>query len=102
MENPDGSFGLLYHARDEASNYIEAMNGQGGGYSWESLVRAMMAIRGQEDLGVSFDPEADMFAAYSPHEASLRVLAELIGELTEDRALLDEAIRYAKAEGSFE
>ena len=102
MKNSDGSFGLLYDAREEASDYIEGMRGQGGGYSWEALVRAVMAMRGHEDLEVNFDPEADMFAAYSPHEASLHVLAHIIRELAEDRALLDQAINYAKAKGSFE
>jgi hypothetical protein len=102
MENPGGGYGLLYYGRGEAAHYIEKRGGQGGGYSWEALVRVILELRNCQTQSLTFDPEADMFAVYSPDIELLRVLAGIINELIEDQELMEKAISLALERGMFE
>jgi hypothetical protein len=102
MKNPVGGYGLLYYGQGEVSDYIVRRGGQGGGYSWESLVRAVLEISSSEAKSLTFDPEADMFAVYASDVEILRKIAQIIVELNDNREKLDQAIAMATENGTFE
>ena len=41
-DTPDGNYALIYYGNGEAGDLILESGGQGGGYSWESLVIAVL------------------------------------------------------------
>jgi hypothetical protein len=97
-----GSFSITFDDIDGSVEHIQGREGQGGGYSWESMIRAVLAMRSIELDDVDFDPEGDMFAAASANKASLETIAHIIKDLVGNRELMDEAITLAKADGYFE
>src|SRR5262245_36081823 len=101
-EHGPAAFSITFSEIDDFIEYLESQEGQGGGYSWEAMVKAILEIRAIELDDVDFDPEGDMFAATSPNKASLETIARIIKELTEDRKLMEQAITHAKDGGYFE
>jgi len=101
MEHPGGGYSLAYYAQGEASETIEQRGGQGGGYSWEALVRAVLEMRDLDPSPLTFDPEADMLAVYAPDPDVLRRITEIIIELSANREMLDQAVAYAEQNGFF-
>lgn len=102
VEHEDGSFSLIYSDFDEHIDLLEENGGQGGGYSWESMIRAVLELRDIELGDVDFDPEGDTFCAASKSEASLAKVAGIIKELGMDKALMTKAIAVARDGDYFE
>jgi Immunity protein 51 len=70
--------------------------GEGGGYAWHGVVDALVRMRAPEIADrVKFDPESSMFAAYGNDRDALLRVAQLIREVQNDQALLEEAITNA-------
>jgi hypothetical protein len=93
---------LCYADFDKYIEILEENGGQGGGYSWESMVKAVAELRNIEFGDVEFDPEGDMFCAISEHEASLAIVASIIKELGADKSLMIKAIATAQDGDYFE
>jgi hypothetical protein len=62
----------------------------GNGYDWASVARTVIAEElPQLEGAVSFDPEADMFAAYGPRDAVLRLAGVMQAVFRDDSRLRD-------------
>jgi len=101
-EHEPNAFSITFSAIDDFIEYLESQGGQGGGYTWESMVTAVLEMRSIVLEDVDFDPEGDMFAAASANKASLQTIAHIIKELAENHELMAQAIAHAKDGGYFE
>ncbi|OGQ24605.1 MAG: hypothetical protein A2138_02685 [Deltaproteobacteria bacterium RBG_16_71_12] len=74
---------------------FEQLGLQGGGYTWEEVVRSLVKLR-QPDLAaqLSYDSESGMFVALGPRAALLAV-ARLIQAAIADPLLLRTAVERA-------
>ena len=86
---------------EDLSDRIIQHGGHGGGYSWESLVKAVLKMRGKK-LHISFDCEAGMFGAVSTDLTALREIASIIEELRTKQDLLDQAATNIKRSHRFD
>ena len=102
MEHPGGEYSLTYTADGVASEIIEQRDGQGGGYSWQALVKAALEMKDADPGSLVFDPEADMLAVYSPDLDLIHRITALIIDLNSNQEILDQSIAYAKEKGFFE
>jgi hypothetical protein len=102
LEVKPGLYSLIFTDFDAHLNVITKNGGQGGGYTWEALVKAAVELKSIEVPGIEYDPESDMFAAYGSNKESLIKIASLIKEMTEDPDTLKKAITKAKSGGYFE
>jgi Immunity protein 51 len=69
---------------------------EAGGYAWKGVVEALVRMRAPEIADrVKYDPESSMFAAYGNDRDALLRVAQLIREVQNDPALLEEAITNA-------
>jgi hypothetical protein len=102
LEHDGGLKSLCFSNFESFIDLLESKGGQGGGYSWEALVKAVMAMRALELPDLEFDPEGDMFCVVSHKNEPLMVVASIVRELCADSALMSEAIDKAIAEGYFE
>lgn len=100
-EHGPNEFSITFTDEDHIE-FLESQDGQGGGYSWEAMVKAALQIRDIELSEVEFDPESDMFAVVSSTKEPLLIIANTVRALCEDRALMEKAISTAKSEGYFE
>lgn len=48
---------ITFSAIDDFIEYLESQDGQGGGYSWEATVKAVLEMRSIRLADVDFDPE---------------------------------------------
>ena len=70
---------------------------EGNGYDWESLAEAFLNEKMPEALDIiNFDPEADLFCAYSDDEQMLKKFALQFKRACEDESLIEEI--FSKAE----
>lgn len=103
-EDEPGSYDLSFFELAPYSEVIGNVTGNsdyGSGYTWESMVRAVQELRGLE-LDIEYDPESDMFAAYSSRKSDLKELGKIIEELIANRSLMLEALTRAESEGYLE
>ena len=69
----------------------------GNGYDWESLARVFLEEKMPELDGiVNFDPEADMFCAYSSDTEALKGFALAFKEACENRELITDMFSRAE------
>jgi hypothetical protein len=101
MEHPGGGYSLAYTPTGQASENIVQRGGQGGGYSWEALVRASVEMRAIDPAPLTFDPEADMLAVYAPDLDILSRIAEILIAINNNPEELDQAIAHAQMKGFF-
>ena len=90
----------FYNYDPKVLELFEAKKLQGGGYTWESLVKA--ALGGVKPHGVEFDPEGDAFYAYASSASSLASVKEAIGRLVSDPEFMEECIVRARQGGYLE
>ena len=102
LEHEGGLRSLCFTDFDSFIELLESKGGQGGGYSWEALVKAVRSIRGLEMPDLEFDPEADMFCVVARTTEPLIVVASIIRELCKEPDLMAKAIELATSEGYFE
>ncbi len=96
IDYDDGEFGITFRDFDPFQAHIEDLGGQGGGYSWTAMIKAVAKKRGLAIPEKSFDPEADMFAVSSKDKATLKLIVGIIRDLIADRLLMNQAIADAK------
>ena len=99
-----GQYGLFFSELEPYFKPIQNITGNiefGGGYTWESMVKAIQDIRGM-NLNVLYDPESDMFAAYGSNKDALLELGKIIDELSINDSLMKDALTHAKKGGFLE
>lgn len=102
IEHDSGTRGLCFSDFDDHIDYLESRDGQGGGYSWEAMVKAVLALRGQTPAGLTFDSESGMFCTLSQDAAPSQAVAAIIRELNTDPALMAQAVDLATEGGYFD
>jgi hypothetical protein len=102
MKLEKGSSSIYFSEFDDFIDYLEEKGGQGGGYSWETMVNAVLELRNINISDVEMDPEGDTFVAFGTNEESLKSIAGIIKELVENRSLMSQAVEHAKTQGYFE
>jgi hypothetical protein len=102
LEFDSGKKSITLSDFEELSEPIEEADGQGGGHSLESVVRAVMEIREIKLPEVLFDCEGGMFCAVSKNADQLAKVAAIIRELIESPDLLSQAIDTATDGDYFE
>ena len=90
-------YSLLFTEFDEFVDYIESQGGQGGGYSWEAMIKAVAQLREIDLSDLIIDPEGSMFAAVASNRQSLLKIVSIIRELSSDPELMNLAITTARA-----
>jgi Immunity protein 51 len=102
LEHEGGGKSLFFSDFGFSSEVLEDKGGQGGGHSWESIVKAVIEIRGIKLQDLEFDSEGDMFCALSRSTESLSQVAAIVRELFSSSELMTNAIDKAIKEGYFE
>ncbi len=70
---------------------------EGNGYDWASLAAVFLAEKMPQLAGVvHFDPEADMFCAYSNNRAALQCFALAFKDTCEDDAVIRDLFSRAE------
>ncbi|OWR31407.1 hypothetical protein CDO73_06665 [Saccharibacillus sp. O23] len=70
---------------------------EGGGYDWASLAAVFLQEKMPHLVGrVKFDPEADMFAAYSDDPEALELFVYAFKDACEDDALIRDLFSRAE------
>lgn len=93
LEHGDGTHGLCFDDFEPTLPTFEAVDREGGGYSWHGVVDALVRMRAPHlRRKLSYDPEAGMFVAISKDPDALRQVAALILQARSDEDLLREAI----------
>ena len=101
VEGLNGEHSLLFSDFDGYSDYIENRSGHGGGYSWESMVKATLEIFNRDLQSISYDSEAGMFVAVSNNKHELKIISQTIRDLMGSPELMDRAISFALDKGYF-
>jgi len=91
-----GTHSLTFMELDKHSDTLEELGYQGSGYTWEAMVRAVLKSKNIDDGNIDFDPESDMFAAYSESKEALVVVAHIIDQLSTDRTFMSQALTNAE------
>src|SRR5437868_11509457 len=99
MEHEPGSYSLAFIDMEPFAEHVRKQGGQGGGYSWEAMVRAVLEMRSVDVSDLEFDPESDMFSVSSSDKKALQTIASIVRQLTEDPSLIVKAMSHAKKRG---
>lgn len=106
VELADGIYSYRYydvHEADSSYAYLEGRGFQGGGPSWFGIIHGLVKLKEPSIYGkLEFDPEGDGLAIRSADREALVKVAKLVTKAKTTRALLDEAIEKAVAEGQME
>jgi hypothetical protein len=97
FQTDDGEFCMTVIDADERTyELFEELELQGGGYTWEGIVTALIEMRMPEALPtLRIGAEADNMYAYSRDRDVLERIAELIRTACADHTLLKAAIDHA-------
>jgi hypothetical protein len=97
---PDGRYCLdLMDADERTRALFESRKFQGGGYTWEGIVRSLIEMRMPEALPqLSLGAEADNMYVYCSSRELLEDLAALIRAAIEDQQILISAIEHGGEE----
>lgn len=97
FENPDGRFCLTVMIEDEACDALfQERRLQGGGYTWEAILRSLLSMRLPETLAcLDIGAEADNMYAYSRNRDMLEAAGSLLKAAAVDQGLLRAAIENA-------
>ena len=96
-----GAASLSYYNYDpKILAVFEEKQLQGGGYTWEALIKAV--FNGASPNGTEFDPEGDAFYAYASSAADLEGVKEAIERLRDDPKFLEECMLRAGQGGYLE
>lgn len=90
-----GEHTLTFNELDKYSDTLEELGYHGSGYTWEAMVRAVLKSKNIDDNNINFDPESDMFAAYSNSKEALVIVAHIIDQLSTDRSLMSKTLANA-------
>jgi hypothetical protein len=97
---PDGRFCLdLMDADEQTQALFESRRLQGGGYTWEGIVRSLIEMRMPEALPqLSIGAEADNMHIFCSRRELLEDVAVLIRTAIDDQQLMVSAIEHGGAE----
>lgn len=100
----NGQYSISYfNHKDDVLSYFESKGLQGGGYTWEALVRAALEIEAPEQLArLESDPEADAFYAYAPTESVANTVKGVLEKLSADIQYRERCIERAIQNGYIE
>lgn len=88
---------------DSSTALLQARGLQGGGESWASVVRALVALKKPAiGLVIELDPEGDGLSVRSRKRSALVEVAKLVAAAKSDEALLLLALEQARREGELE
>jgi hypothetical protein len=92
-----------YNYRPEMLAFFESKGLQGGGYTWEALGKAGLALGGAKLAGlVQFNPEGDGLFAESSSRAALEELKSIVERIARDAAFREQCIALAAKRGELE
>ena len=93
---PDGRYCLDLADDDERTEALfEAHELQGGGFTWEGIVRSLIEMRMPRSLSqLSFGAEADNMYVYAANRALLEEVAALVQSAIDDQELMIAAIEH--------
>ncbi|UTC66577.1 MULTISPECIES: immunity 51 family protein [unclassified Treponema] len=96
----ENSFSVCLYVGDYKAELFETREDEGfegNGYDWVSLAKVFLKERKPELIDVvGFDPEADMFCAYSSNESALKTFILSFKETCENDVLIQSL--FSKAE----
>ena len=93
VEHNGPRFSLIFDDFGPCADAFEARGFEGGGYTWQGVVEALVAKFAPEIADkVKYDPESSMFAAYGTDREALIRVAHLIRDVHQDRALLERVL----------
>jgi hypothetical protein len=97
FQDDDGKFCLtIMDADDKTAALFEKRELQGGGYTWEGIVTALVQMKMPEALPLlDLGAEADNMYAYCRDRGVLERVAELVRAACADHKLLKAAIKHA-------
>jgi len=100
----DGIFGLSYYDyRDATIQWFGARGMQGGGYTWEALVRAAFELEPSPlSNQIELDSEGGAFNAYVQSEEARAVLKQTIEKLVNDMDFRVRSLEHAEQGGYLE
>ena len=104
VQKLEGQYSVNYfNHKPEALAYFERKGLQGGGYTWEALVRAAVSEESPSMLEeIEFDSEGDAFNAYTESENVANKIKVIIEKLSSDIAYRKKCIQIAGSEGYLE
>jgi hypothetical protein len=95
-EGRGGFLLTLMDADERTAALFEDRGLQGGGYTWEGIVTALVRMRAPESLNkLKFGAEADNMYIYCPDRLLLEEVAGLVRKAIAEHDLLLAAIEYA-------
>jgi hypothetical protein len=98
-----GKLSLTFYDFDATVPLFVERGHEGGGYSWEGVVRAALTEYSPQTLTrIRFDPEGSMFCAYGDDIEALTAVAGCINELVADPVSLIRAIERAESDDLFD
>jgi len=100
----DGTFGLSYFDyRDTTLQWFGARGLQGGGYTWEALVRAAFQMEPSPLVNqIELDSEGGAFNAYAESKEARAMLKQTIEKLVNDMDFRIQSLEHAKQGGYLE
>lgn len=101
----EGSKGssLIFHPPENLIAQLQSKGYQGGGYSWEAIIDALVDLEeGELKNRFDSDPEAEMYVAVADDSTVLERLQTLIERALSDEKLLRRGIERAEALGMME
>lgn len=101
IETTKGKFSLLLNAgTTPVDALIEELAHEPNGYLWEGVARRLVATEAPGlDGRLGYDPEGDMFCAYSQDRAALEAPGELMDAVATDGDRMRSLITTANADG---
>lgn len=104
IQKVNNQFAINYfNYKPEILAYFESVELQGGGYTWEALVRAAVSTEAHAALAeIEFDSEGDAFVAYTANESVANKVKEIIERLSSDISYREKYIKLAGSEGYLE
>lgn len=100
----NGTFGLTYFDyRPEALDWFQSKGLQGGGYSWEALVKAVFELEPSPLMSqIELDSEGSAFNAYATSVEAREWLKSTIRKLVQHGQFRSQALEMAKQQGFLE
>ena len=97
LDFEDGRWLLVIRHTDDATYELFETRGlQGGGYTWQAIANALIALHAPELAAlVEVDAEAEEMSAYAQDRAALEALSALLVSAAANHELLEAAMLHA-------
>jgi len=97
LDLDEGRWCLVIRRTDDATfELFETRGLQGGGYTWQAIANALIALRAPELAAlVEVDAEAEEMSAYAHERAPLEALKALLVSAAANHELLEVAMAHA-------